>query len=130
MFKQAKIKSKYIVFSRWSRKGYAVYASLRKIVIVAQLSVDMCKAALQKNSSVIQLLSNFCIADINTEEFELNELDEAQQLQLIPVTVSNNDPLKNKSIKKIDNPYFVFQCMGFFVFVKLIKRNIYLIKKQ
>jgi hypothetical protein len=42
-----------IVFSQWSGKNYAVFASLGRVVKIAALSVDICIQAVKKSSSVI-----------------------------------------------------------------------------
>ncbi|KIO43356.1 MULTISPECIES: hypothetical protein [Porphyromonadaceae] len=39
-----------VYFSKWNRKGYAIFASLRKEVRIATLSIDICKVALGKSS--------------------------------------------------------------------------------
>jgi hypothetical protein len=46
------ISKKQIVFSQWSRKRYAIFASLGKVVKIARVSVDICNKALKKSITV------------------------------------------------------------------------------
>lgn len=48
---------KLLVFSQWSRKSYAIFASLGKVVKIACVSADICNNALKKSSSVTGLSS-------------------------------------------------------------------------
>ncbi|MDG5798802.1 hypothetical protein QA597_00325 [Marinilabiliaceae bacterium ANBcel2] len=45
-----------VVFSRWSRRSYAIFSSLKKTIHIAQLSFDVCEASLLKNNRVISIL--------------------------------------------------------------------------
>jgi hypothetical protein len=47
------ISQKQVVFSQWSRKRYAVFASLKKQVKIGHLSVDLCNASLKKSVDLI-----------------------------------------------------------------------------
>jgi len=49
-----------MVFSKWTRKSYAVFASLYKVTRIAQVSVDICLASLRKNASVLSWLCRDC----------------------------------------------------------------------
>lgn len=47
------IATRSLVFSKWSRKAYAVFISLKRVVNIAQLSVDICTVSLLKIKSLI-----------------------------------------------------------------------------
>lgn len=57
------IKTKKLVFSQWSGKNYAVFASLGRVVNIAALTIDICVQSIKKTLSVI---GSF----IDTEEIE------------------------------------------------------------
>ena len=68
-------KSKYsIVFSKWSRKNYAIFASLHKVIKIARLSVDVCMSSLSKNKSIQQKSYQ-----IKASEFEGYEIFESEE---------------------------------------------------
>ncbi len=66
-----KISLKSLVFSKWSRKNYAIFASLKKVVKIARLSVDICASSLKKNASSIIVILNNIAEEIKPEEDEL-----------------------------------------------------------
>jgi hypothetical protein len=47
------IKTKRLVFSQWSGKNYAVFASLGRVVNIASLTIDICVQSIKKTLSVI-----------------------------------------------------------------------------
>lgn len=53
MQNKTSIKANKLVFSKWSRKSYAVFASLGRVVKIAQLKVDICNQAIKKNINII-----------------------------------------------------------------------------
>lgn len=120
MFKRTQANINYIVFSRWSRKSYAIFASLRKVVVIAQLAVDICVSALQKNETVIQLLSIFNDEEAYSTEVDINEIDESLQVLFVPVNTAKSNPCRKLNKEILYNPYFVLQSMGFFVLIGLI----------
>lgn len=60
-----------LVFSRWTRKSYAIFASLHKAINIARLSVNICKYSFSKNQSLLQLASQGL--GIDTSENDLEE---------------------------------------------------------
>jgi len=52
MFRKHKIYKRSIVFSKWSGKNYAIFASLGKLIKIARLAVDICVQSLKKNHSI------------------------------------------------------------------------------
>ncbi len=66
-----KISQKSLVFSKWSRKNYAIFASLKRVVKIARLSVDICSSSLKKNASSILVILNNIVEEIKPEEDEL-----------------------------------------------------------
>lgn len=51
-----KISGSYLVFSKWTRKRYAAFASLGKLIKIARLSVDTFKSLLSENKPIQLLL--------------------------------------------------------------------------
>ena len=47
-----------IIFSRWSRKNYAIFASLGKVVKIARLKTDVCILALEKSAAITNNTAN------------------------------------------------------------------------
>jgi hypothetical protein len=50
-------KSSGIVFSKWSRKGYAIFSSLSKVVKIARVSVDISISSFGKNHIILSLFN-------------------------------------------------------------------------
>ncbi len=65
---QYKIANNNIVFSKWTRKSYAVFASLHKVIIIAQLSVDICISLSGKNQSILRLFNQGTRIDISEND--------------------------------------------------------------
>lgn len=57
-----------LVFSRWSRKAYAVFASLHKEVIVASLRFDVCQSAMLKCKNIIVSAFEISVLGMNSAE--------------------------------------------------------------
>ncbi|MBE9466797.1 MAG: hypothetical protein IMY72_00590 [Bacteroidetes bacterium] len=66
---QHKINQRSIVFSRWTRKSYAVFASLGKIVSIGHLSFDTCMSFFSKKKTSLNKLIN------NTEPVENEDIE-------------------------------------------------------
>ena len=64
-------KNKIIHFHQWSRKAYAVFASIGINVKICRLSVNMCEQALLKLDNIIGMSALFLA--FNEEEEELDE---------------------------------------------------------
>jgi len=77
--KRKETNSKRIVFSRWSRKNYAIFSSLKKVVNIGRLSVDICRTSLLKCTTIIRHI--FLARNTKNEEGLLNEHD-SQKKQL------------------------------------------------
>ncbi len=109
----------HIVFSKWSGKGYAIFASLHKEVQIAQLKISICKQAVKKN---IKLISKF----VQLDNDELNQqsddpieflLSEILMLNLIPIEATASQAIphsKNKIEIYIQDPCFAAAIHGFF----------------
>lgn len=60
-----------MVFSKWKRKSYAIFASLHRVVIIAHLSIDTCVCLFSK---IKQLLSiEIGDSDVTVSEKEILE---------------------------------------------------------
>lgn len=100
MLQNKKTNTDVIVFSRWSRKSYAIFASLKKVVCIARLSIDICISSLLKNPTAIYLL-NLISAEEN--ERDKNESDEyVGDLMflstLMPLIANDNENYQEKYI--------------------------------
>ena len=51
---------KVVVFSQWSRKSYAIFASLGKVIKIAHISADIADRALNKSAQSLSLNRAFC----------------------------------------------------------------------
>ena len=49
---------KSLVFSKWTRKGYAAFASLGKLVTIAHRSFAICKSFLSNKNNILPSLTN------------------------------------------------------------------------
>jgi len=76
---------KMIVFSQWSRKSYAVFASLGKIIKIAQVSADISDKSLTKTRSLNRSLNYIHGLKKNIAEF----LEELRQSEGVPDPVVN-----------------------------------------
>jgi hypothetical protein len=73
---------KLIVFSQWSRKSFAIFASLGKIIKIGRVSVDISDKSLVKKTSQTRSINNaLCF---KKDLIEL--LEELQQSEGIPST--------------------------------------------
>ena len=92
---------KQIRFRRWSRKNYAIFAGLHKIISIGQLAVNICEMALKKAhltflESVISV-SDFAINEKGTEEKEL--VIQELLLQQNNFTTINTEAFNAQSLK-------------------------------
>ena len=46
-----------VLFSKWTRKNYAVFASLKKVVNIVRLSLHTCFSLLSKNEFILRLIN-------------------------------------------------------------------------
>jgi hypothetical protein len=108
-----------LVFSKWSRKSYAIFASLHKVVVIAQLSVDLCRASLLKNQVAISLLNwSNNGEEEKADDIVPDDLSENQQnlLLLLAIATSYKIVSEHRIIIKSNNEKPIFctmQNMGF-----------------
>lgn len=108
---QHKKPNNIIVFSKWSRKNYAIFASLHKVVNIVRLSVDICKSALSKNQSVIHLLNQGTSEDISGNDYRekdalFSEWFMVLLLELGIVTVKESYSFTYLHLRTKQSPYF------------------------
>ena len=118
MLQYKQIFSNVVVFSQWSRKSYAAFASLNKVVSIGHLSIDICKSSLLKNATLIRLLNLFISDESDADEYDVNELLENSSLFLaeMPIISAKNDIyIQEKLISNnLRKPIFCsMQSMGF-----------------
>lgn len=68
---------KVVVFSKWSRTSYAIFASLGKLIKIAHVSADVADKALGKKTSLPYTLTDFSYFKNNPTSI-LEELWEAK----------------------------------------------------
>ena len=73
------IRNQQIVFSRWSRKSYAIFCSLGKTVKIARLSIDICRMAMMKSAVLKELQQLFASPK--------NHQDDATEQEPQPLTL-------------------------------------------
>lgn len=69
MIRKSVIFSHTVYFSRWNRKGYAIFASLGKTVKIAALSIAICEKALEKSSKKGIVVTATKTSDANDDDF-------------------------------------------------------------
>ncbi|MDW7693758.1 hypothetical protein R9C00_03290 [Flammeovirgaceae bacterium SG7u.111] len=90
-----------LVFSRWSRKSYAVFASLGKSIKIGKLSVEICRQATKTLESFISLLGlGEASWETGEEASEWKELSiqELELLQLVTVNTNTGAPKLGHSL--------------------------------
>lgn len=102
-------------FKRWSRKNFAIFAALHKVISIGKISVAICEKSLEKTKTWI---SNFLFQndDVLTPENEDNQdelaWNEIQFISTLIPTIANIKSFdKNLHInnKQFTNDYFLRQ---------------------
>lgn len=57
-----------VIFSKWTRKNYAVFASLKKVVNIVRLSLHTCFSLLSKNEYILRLINEGENVDTSNSE--------------------------------------------------------------
>jgi hypothetical protein len=100
-----------LVFSQWSRKTYAIFASLKRVVNIAHLNIDLCESALLKSSSDVPFFTLFDFREDELDNLNSEEIIENQNLivNTIPVICNNIDVCQQSRIiiNAIKSPYSV-----------------------
>lgn len=81
MNQQKAISPRILVFSKWSRKKYAIFASLGKLIKIGVLNADICQKSLLKGLVNIAYNANIK-SDIDADENEL-KIKDHDSLQFI-----------------------------------------------
>ena len=91
-----------VVFSQWSRKSYAIFASLHRVVKIARLSIDVCNSALLKTISGIQFFMDY-LMDIENQDVESDDLDAVElcNLQYLIVNAQHQNISEEKLCLKL-----------------------------
>lgn len=114
------ISNKVLTFSQWSRKNYAIFASLGKVVKIAHLSVDLCVSSILKSQPGIgSALLRFFLAPEKEDEEDSAIVQEMLQMELLPLAIFNSD--NYQTYHKIINcltmaHYLYFTDGGLFLF--------------
>ena len=119
MFRKNKIPVTLVVFYRWSRKGYAVFASLGKVIKIAPQKVDICKQLLKNNYNLLTATTLFNGKKIkvplrSSVQFTISELLFINVL--LTERVSTKEIPEGKKLNKLYNqgPCFAIAFHGLF----------------
>ncbi len=91
----------YIRFKRWSRKNYAVFAGLNKVISIGKIAVEICEKSLQKTFSNISEFLAFNKENNDSELDEDNLKFQTNEIQLLAV----NTPIVSSGISHQDYTY-------------------------
>jgi len=105
------ISAKKLVFSNWSRKGYALMASLKSEVHICHLSVDMCSKAILKSELFINELVQVLSASESEVEFEPDIL--LEDLLLVQAVSSVEEPAAFVFLYNIKKPMYFISAWAF-----------------
>ena len=93
------ISAKSLVFLRWSRKGYAIFSSLKRVVKIARLSVDTCMASLRKTKSLGSFSTLLGTVFFAEYEFDWDKLKISELLECV---------LQETALATIETPACIF----------------------
>lgn len=110
-------------FKRWSRKAYAVFASLGRAVSIGRLSVGIAEASEKKMA--ISGYREFRIVDL----LDVNEEDNVLELQVVPALIEQNNEIfhlinpKNEAASQVATIIHLssrtsIYLPGFFIYLK------------
>ena len=121
MKKNKQIQNNVVIFSQWSRKSYAVFATLKRVISIAHLSIDLCHSALLKGIFAVLFVKLSSFDDDEVIELELNEIIEnpIHIAATLPVVCSSNSTYPQNKINNyiLRKPIFCpAQSMGFLFF--------------
>ncbi len=85
-----------LVFSRWTRKSYAIFASLHKAINIARLSVSICKYSFSKNQILLRLTSRGLGIDTTENNFEEKAILFSKWTTVLGLVTADTYDLKNK----------------------------------
>lgn len=107
---------KMIVFSQWSGKSFAIFASLGKIIKIGRVSVDISDKSLVKKKSLPRLLNNALCFNKNFIELleELQQSEGILNVLVAPFTLFMNRFILSSSTQKVANPvcYILYNSQG------------------
>ncbi|TKG96606.1 hypothetical protein EYV94_04985 [Puteibacter caeruleilacunae] len=80
----AQISSKKVHFAKWSRKGWAVFASLGKLITIGHLRVPVCNQSVLKTETTIVEVNHASGYSVEEEMAESDLLDDLIGVILAP----------------------------------------------
>lgn len=86
-------KTSSIRFRRWTRKNYAIFASLHKVISIGSIVISICNQSVKKIKQQISLDSFFGESTDLTQENDLTH-DELLSLQLAVSTITTSDDVQ------------------------------------
>ncbi len=96
MKSQNKNSDTLLVFSRWTRKNYAIFASLHKSINIARLSVSICKYSFSKNQSLLRLANRGLGIDTTENDFEEKDILFSDWATILGLVTADTYHKKNK----------------------------------
>jgi hypothetical protein len=119
-------KNRLIVFSRWSRKGYAVFNSLGINVKIGHVSIDICNVSIRKTSALKRAILSLLLTE--TDDKENIDCDDVVELEILNTLLINNITTLQRAITfvpknelnyfYINKRVFAFTCRHPFLFFK------------
>ncbi|WP_020526818.1 hypothetical protein [Flexithrix dorotheae] len=97
------ISPSFVVFSRWTRKSFAVFASLGKVINIARLAVDICVTSFCKIPSVLRLLNYEAQKEGDFVTFDLEEEGQGLPLWILELCLLSG-------LIKFDSSYLLGDC--------------------
>lgn len=106
---QYKKSNNIIVFSKWTRKNFAIFSSLHKVIKIARLSIDICISSFSKNQSVLCLLNQGISMDISENDSKEKEAFFSEWFMVLLlglITIDESYSLTDLHLGTDQSPYF------------------------
>lgn len=109
-----------IVFSKWTRKNYAVFASLKKVVNIVRLSLHTCFSLLSKNEFILRLINEGENIEVSNSKPNDDRAIFSQWfiillLDLGLISLDESCSLTNRKYNLLESIFCVKQNMDFFL---------------
>ena len=99
---QYKILNNAVVFSKWTRKSYAVFVSLHRVINIARLSIDICIASFGKIQAMLRLLNQGIGIDANENDSPEREEELSEWIMKLLLKSGITEINESYSFKKIN----------------------------
>lgn len=99
---QYKISNNAVVFSKWTRKSYAIFASLNRVINIARLSIDICVASFGKIQAMLRLLNQGIGIDANESDSPEREEELSEWIMRLLLKSGITEINESYSFKKLN----------------------------